>query len=68
MSHAQQHIDLIAKLHLESWFSAHLSPAAQCTSDGKRKSSQMGLGTSIVTAGKNGPKTARAARLAATIA
>ena len=68
MPHAQHHIDLIAKLHLESLFSAHLSPAARRMSHGKSRSSQLGLSTSTVTVGRLAQTSSRAARAAAKIA
>ena len=67
MPNAQHHIDLIAKLHLESLFSAHLSPAARRTPD-KSSSSLTGLSASTVAACRSGPTEAGPARAAAKIA
>lgn len=68
MPHAQHHINLIAKLRVESWFSAHLSPSARRLPDGRSRPALPGLNTSSATVGRHARTSAGAARAAAKIA
>ncbi len=68
MPHAQRHIDLIAKLHVESWFGAHLSPSARRLSDGRPIPALPVLSSISTAVGRHARTSAGTARAAAKIA